>query len=64
MTCGHCEQRVAKALQRVPGVAAASANHDEGRAVVTADASVATESGLKAAIRDAGYEAGEIVAAE
>lgn len=64
MTCGHCEQRVVKALRRVPGVTAAAANHNEGRAVVTADATQATEHELRAAIESAGYAAGEIIVPE
>ncbi len=60
MTCEHCERHVRSALLAVPGVKEASASRVERRAVVTADPTVATEERLRAAIRDAGYTAGDI----
>ena len=60
MTCGHCEERVAAALRRVPGVIAATASRSEGHAVVTADPTIATEDLLKNAVTDAGYEPGDV----
>lgn len=37
MTCGHCEMRVKKALEAVPGVKEAKADHKKGVATVTLD---------------------------
>jgi Cu2+-exporting ATPase len=35
MMCGHCEARVKKTLEAIPGVAAAEVSHEKGTAVVT-----------------------------
>ena len=35
MMCGHCEARVKKCLEAVPGVAEADVSHEKGTAVVT-----------------------------
>jgi Cu2+-exporting ATPase len=35
MMCGHCEARVKKTLEAIPGVAAAEVSHETGTAVVT-----------------------------
>ncbi|MCW4048817.1 MAG: cation transporter [Candidatus Bathyarchaeota archaeon] len=35
MTCGHCEMRVKKALEKVEGVAGSKADHKAGKAYVT-----------------------------
>ena len=64
MTCGNCEEHVTRALLEVPGVKNASASLKERRAVITADGAVATVELLRAAIANAGYEAGEIIQAE
>ena len=56
MTCASCVARVEKALSRVEGVSAASANLAAGSATVSADPSKAGPWRLVAAIRDAGYE--------
>ena len=55
MMCGHCEARVKKALEAVPGVESAVADHTAGTAVVTLNAPVADEV-LKAAVEAQGYE--------
>jgi copper chaperone CopZ len=60
MTCAHCEKHVAEALAAVPGVATATASKAEQHAVITADATLATEALLRAAVVAAGYEPGEI----
>jgi copper chaperone CopZ len=60
MTCEHCERHVSKALAAVPGVLEARASHSEGQAVVTGDPTIATSALLKAAVREAGYEPGEL----
>ena len=55
MMCGHCEARVKKALEAVPGVASAVASHEQGTAVVTLSAPVADDV-LKAAVEAQDYE--------
>jgi copper chaperone len=54
MSCEHCEQTVAEALEGVAGVTGVSVDLDGGRATVEGDAAVAD---LVAAVEDAGYEA-------
>ncbi len=56
MTCSHCEMRVAKALEGVPGVKDAQADHNNQKAVVTVQGDVAMDA-LIAAVDDAGYTA-------
>ena len=50
MTCGHCEMRVKKALEAVPGVKEAKPSHRKGVAKVTLDegADVPVEALVKA----------------
>ncbi len=43
MMCPHCEARVKKALEAVPGVESAVADHNQGTAVVTLSAPVADD---------------------
>ena len=43
MMCPHCEARVKKALEAVPGVESAVADHTQGTAVVTLNAPVADD---------------------
>ena len=59
MMCPHCEARVKKALESLPGVTAADVSHKKGTAVVTVSDSVA-DSVLKDAVTSAGYEVTEI----
>jgi len=54
MTCMHCVGAVKKALQQVPGVEAAEVSLEEGRAVVTGTADVAS---MVAAVKEEGYGA-------
>jgi copper chaperone len=56
MTCGGCEQTVAKLAQRVPGVTAVTVSRDSGRAVVTADRPIDAVA-LAATLSAAGYDA-------
>ena len=56
MMCGHCEARVRAALEAVPGVASATADHARGRAVVRLSAPV-DDATLAAAVEKAGYAA-------
>ena len=55
MMCPHCEAHVKKALEEIPGVASAVANHTAGTATVTlsADVDVAV---LRAAVEAQGYK--------
>ena len=48
MMCMHCEARVKKALEAVPGVENAVADHNNGTAVVTLAADVADDVLVKA----------------
>ncbi len=55
MMCPHCEARVKKALEAVPGVACAAADHSKGTAVVTLAAPVEDEA-LRAAVEAQDYK--------
>ena len=55
MMCPHCEARVKKALEAVPGVASAAADHIKGTAVVTLAAPVEDEA-LRAAVEAQDYK--------
>ncbi len=55
LMCGHCDARVKKALEAVPGVASANADHEKGQAVVELSADVADEA-LKAAVEAQDYK--------
>ena len=55
MMCMHCEARVKKTLEEIPGVESAVANHDAGTAVVILSEPVADET-LKAAVEGQGYK--------
>ena len=55
MMCPHCEARVKKALEAVPGVASAAADHNKGTAVVTLAAPVEDEA-LRAAVEAQDYK--------
>ena len=55
MMCTHCEARVKKALEAVPGVESAVADHSAGTAVVTLSTPVADEA-LKAAVEAQDYK--------
>jgi Cu2+-exporting ATPase len=55
MMCTHCEARVKKALEAVPGVESAVADHTAGTAVVTLTAPVENEA-LRAAVEAQDYK--------
>jgi Cu2+-exporting ATPase len=59
MMCGHCEARVKKTLENLPGVAEAVVSHQEGTAVVTLTDEVA-DSVLKEAVEAQDYKVIEI----
>ena len=43
MTCGHCEMRVKKALEAIPGVKSVKPDHKKGVAVVDVSGDVSKE---------------------
>lgn len=55
MMCQHCEAHVKEALEKLPGVDEATANHEANLVTLKTSADVA-ESDLKAAVEAAGYE--------
>ena len=55
MMCGHCEARVKKCLEALPGVEEAVVSHEAGTAVVTLSADVSDEA-LKKAVEDQDYQ--------
>ena len=55
MMCGHCEARVKKTLEAIPGVAGAQVSHEAGTAVVTLTEAVPDET-LKKAVEDQDYK--------
>lgn len=55
MMCAHCQAHVKKALEGVPGVAAATVDLDAKLATVELAQDVADEA-LAAAVKEAGYE--------
>ena len=59
MMCGHCEARVKKTLESIPGVSEAAVSHEKGTAVVTLDGEVADQV-LKKAVEDQDYQVVEI----
>ncbi|XVH31107.1 heavy-metal-associated domain-containing protein [Haloferacaceae archaeon DSL9] len=54
MSCSGCEANVVDALEDVPGVEAASADHEVGTATVDGDADI---DALVTAVKAAGYDA-------
>jgi Cu+-exporting ATPase len=57
MTCAACVQRVEKAIRRQPGVLSASVNLATARASVEYDPTLVSESRVRTAIGEAGYQA-------
>ena len=57
--CPHCEARVKKALEELPGVSSAEVSHKKGAAVVTVSDNI-TDDILKNAVTSAGYEVIEV----
>lgn len=53
MRCGHCEARVKKTLEAIPGVEQVQVNHIAGTAVVTVDG--VSDDVLSAAVAEQGY---------
>ena len=61
MMCGHCEAHVKEALEKVPGVVSAKADHGAGTAVVELSGEVA-DAALVAAVEACGYKVGGVSA--
>ena len=55
MMCVHCEARVKKTLEAIPGVAGAEVSHEQGTAVVTLSGDVSDET-LKTAVEAQDYK--------
>ena len=55
MMCGHCEARVKKVLEALPGVTGAEVSHEKGTAVVTMAEEVGDDV-LKKAVEDQDYK--------
>ena len=55
MMCPHCEMRVRKALEGIPGVTGAEVSHEKGTAVVSMNAEI-DSAVLTKTVTDAGYE--------
>ena len=55
MMCGHCERTIQTALEALPFIASAQANHEAGTAVVTLTAPL-DETAVKKAVEDKDYE--------
>jgi Cu2+-exporting ATPase len=55
MMCGHCEARVKKALEALPGVDGAVVSHESGTAVVTLNTEV-TDEQLKSVVEAQDYK--------
>jgi len=55
MSCGHCKTAVTEEVEQVAGVAAVEVDLDSKQVVVRGD--VVSDDAVRAAIREAGYEA-------
>lgn len=55
MMCAHCEGRVKKCLEAIPGVEKAEVSHETGEARLTLSGSVSDDA-LKAAVENEGYK--------
>lgn len=56
MTCDGCVRSVTRALESVPGVEKADVSLEKNLAVVVYETGRATETDLRAAVEEAGYE--------
>ena len=59
MMCGHCEARVVKALESLPQVTSAKADHEAEQAVVELNAQIVDDV-LKKTIEAEGYDVTDI----
>lgn len=58
MSCGMCQSAVEEALSGVNGVAEAAVDLEGGRATVVFDEGTTSLDALRAAVEDAGFDAG------
>jgi len=58
MSCQGCVKNVSGVLEKLPGVAAVAVSLEEGLARVSHDPAQSDVATLKAAIEDAGFDAG------
>ena len=56
MSCEHCKKAVTDALKKVTGVESVEVDLEAGRATVSFDPARASESAMKEAVEEAGYE--------
>lgn len=63
MSCGGCAQTVQQALSALDGVIAARVNHADGKAQIHFEPSRVSVPQIQEAIRNAGYQTGEPIAA-
>lgn len=56
MSCGHCKKAVTDALQELAGVDSVVVDLDGGKATVSYDPGKTSESAMKEAVEEAGYE--------
>lgn len=55
MMCGHCEARVKKALEELPGVSSAIVSHENGTAIVTSNGEI-SDAAFKSAVEAHDYK--------
>lgn len=55
MSCGHCEMRVKKELEAIPGIESVDASAADKNAIIVFSQEV-PESRIKEAVAEAGYE--------
>lgn len=58
MSCGMCQSAVQEALSGVSGVSEAAVDLEGGRATVVFDEGATSLDSLRAAVEDAGFDAG------
>lgn len=56
MSCHHCKRAVTQALSQLEGVMAVEVDVEAGKATVSYDPAAVSESALREAVEEAGYE--------
>lgn len=56
MTCEGCESTVKESVEKLPGIASATASYKEKTAIVSFDSTLTKTTDISQAITDAGYE--------
>ena len=62
MHCPSCPKAIAMTLEDVPGVASVDARLEDKSVAVTFDEALTGDAAIRAAIREAGYEAAPLIA--